>query len=146
MRKIADCIDHGCVGMGLGYATAWLTEDGKRYTTTKHRVVFYNTHGYLPEVVMHTCDNARCINPEHLVAGTHKSNSADKFAKGRQGDARNFGEGNGRAILTDAECDFIRKLYVKGSRETGCPALARKYKCGTSQIHRIVSGHQRTVA
>lgn len=45
-----------------------------------------------------------------------------------------------------SDCDFIHNVYVNGSRETGCPALARKYKCGTSQIHRVVNGHQRTIA
>ena len=31
------CIDHGCNGFGLGYATAWVTVDSRRFTTTKHR-------------------------------------------------------------------------------------------------------------
>lgn len=35
------------------------------------------------EVIMHTCDNTRCVYPGHLVSGTHKSNSDDKISKKR---------------------------------------------------------------
>jgi len=144
MRKInTPCIDHGCKGFGLGYATSWIIVEGIKYTTTKHRAVFYKIAGYLPEVVMHTCDNPRCINPEHLIAGTQSDNMQDMLRKGRQGDCTNNGEANGRCTITDEQVNWIRTNYIKGSREYGCPALARKFKCGTSQIHRIVKGIQR---
>lgn len=137
------CIDHGCKGFGIGYATTWITVDGKKYTTTKHRAVFFKHYGFIPEVVMHICDNARCINPVHLKAGTQLDNVRDMLTKGRQGDTRNFGMSNGNCSLSEDVVRYIRANYVKGSREFGCPALARKFKCGTSQIHRIVNGVHR---
>lgn len=143
LAQTSQCIDHGRKGFGIGYATAWLLVDGVRKTTTLHRKVHFERTGELPEVVRHTCDNPRCINPDHLVSGTYASNMQDMHDRGRAGDCRNFGEDNGRAVLTDQQCKVIRAEYVKGSRDSGLPALSRKYGVSTSQIWRIVKGEQR---
>lgn len=39
----------------------------------------------IPEnhVVMHSCDNPKCVNPEHLSIGTQKDNVRDRENKGR---------------------------------------------------------------
>jgi len=48
-----------------------------------HRRAFLIHNGYLPEVVQHSCDNPRCVNPEHLIAGDFASNNQDRAKKGR---------------------------------------------------------------
>lgn len=134
------CVDHGLKGMPSGYATGWVVIAGVKRSTTLHRKVYYESTGVLPDVVRHTCDNPRCINLEHLVAGTQVDNMRDMRERGRSGDCRNFGSANGRTVLTPDEVLEIRTTYIKGSKLYGLPALANKYGVGTSQIHRIIRG------
>ena len=135
----SDCIDHGCKGYGLGYATAWVWYGGRNRPTTKHRRVHFEATGEWPEVVRHTCDNPRCINPMHLLSGTYVDNMRDCTERGRQGDRRNFSTANGRFVLTDAQVQEIRQRYVRGNGM----ALAREFGVGRTQIGRIIQGAQR---
>lgn len=140
------CLDHGCKGFGLGYATAWIVRDGVRFTTTKHRKVHFEATGEWPEVVRHTCDNPRCINPAHLVGGTQKDNVADMYSRGRNkhgSDARR-GEARGYGVkLMDAEVAYIRSNYIPRHKEFGVTALANQHGVSIAQISRIIHGQRR---
>lgn len=35
------------------------------------------------EVRRHTCDRPNCINPDHIISGTHADNVQDKVSRGR---------------------------------------------------------------
>ena len=51
-----------------------------------HRIVYQLSH---PEeditglVIRHSCDNPKCINPDHLVSGTNLDNVSDRVARKR---------------------------------------------------------------
>lgn len=53
--------------------------------TRTHRLAWILTRGPIPNgmVVMHTCDNPPCCNPEHVRLGTQKENQQEMARKGR---------------------------------------------------------------
>jgi hypothetical protein len=56
-------------------------------------------------VVMHSCDNPECSNPDHLILGTPLANMQDKAAKGRS--IYNKGEKSSSAKLTAVQAKLI---------------------------------------
>lgn len=61
--------------------------------TRWHRVVYCQANGLELEdiagqVVRHTCDNIRCVDPAHLVIGSVADNMRDRDLRDRHGKAR----------------------------------------------------------
>lgn len=134
------CVDHGQKGVHGGYGN--LSFAGKK--TAAHRVV-YAIHYCVPlemlqgTVIRHTCDNPRCINPYHLLAGTHADNMRDKAVRGRAAQPH-------RRLLTMDQAREIRRLYTPGRPGPGNKSphsihgLARKYGVKTGTINNILVG------
>ena len=80
--------------------------------------------------VCHKCNDARCINPEHLYLGTPQQNQDDRLLAGT--DVR--GEKNPAAKLTEKKVRTIRSLYCKGDGGE----LSRIYGVTYATIHNIV--------
>lgn|SRR3990167_1998045 len=93
-------------------------------------------------VVMHTCDNPLCVNPEHLRQGTQQENMLDKEAKGHSfypGMRRPlFGIQNSAAKVNPEIVQLIRNSYQVENLSYG--QLAKKYSISKSQVYRIVKG------
>lgn len=104
-----------------------------------HRLSFELHIGAIPEglFVCHHCDRKRCIRPSHLFAGTPADNMADMEAKGRARKVSPRGTANGKATLTDAECEAIRALVHGGVRQRD---VAARFGCSQSTVWRIYHG------
>lgn len=96
---------------------------------------------------MHTCDNPRCYNADHLKLGTQSDNVKDMYAKGRQSfdrgaDTRRkaVGEGHGQCALSDDRVVSMRKR-----RALGVPLrkLAKEFGMSYGQTQRICAGESR---
>ncbi len=99
-----------------------------------HRVAYELYVGSIPKgmLVLHRCDNPRCVNPEHLFLGTPLDNTTDMIRKGRN--ASQAGETNGYAKLTWKAIHLIRsdnRLQRVIAAEYGvCQTLIGKIKRG----------------
>jgi len=68
---------------GYGTVTARIYRS-KSYNFKAHRLSWYLYNGDPGDsLVMHTCDNPPCVNPDHLFLGTNQDNMTDMLQKGR---------------------------------------------------------------
>jgi hypothetical protein len=77
-------------------------------TMSTHRVAFLATNGAIArgKVIRHTCDNARCCNPAHLIVGDHEDNVQDIIDRGRA---------KARRVLTADELALVAKRRAEGA-------------------------------
>jgi hypothetical protein len=112
---------------GYGY----LTYRGVKHYA--HRLMWRALHGgelTAKDVVMHVCDNRRCVNPDHLRLGTHQDNSRDMVRKGRGSTQR-------LTLTQIAEIKLLLKI-----REALAPKhIAARYGVSRSAIGHIATGN-----
>ena len=99
-----------------------------------HRASYLIFKGEIPtgKLVLHTCDNRKCVNPDHLFLGTAKENTADMYKKGRG----LIGNKVPQSKLNAQEVKKIRKLHSKGFSQA---YIARKYQMASPTICSIVN-------
>jgi hypothetical protein len=104
-------------------------------TIAAARVAFMVWNGEIPDgaMVLHKCDNPRCIRPDHLELGDQAKNMGDCAARGRS--CR--GASNGKAVLSFAQVDAIRDARNNGLSQD---VIAAIYGVSRSTIGRILRG------
>ncbi|WP_369604177.1 HNH endonuclease [Nocardia nova] len=98
-----------------------------------HDVAWEVHHGRpLPDgmLIRHSCDNPLCVNPSHLLLGTHSDNMQDKVDRDRCGY-----NGTGFRHLTPDEVRRIRQLHEQGVNMT---EISRRFGRSRTTIGRVV--------
>lgn len=121
----------------------WKTFNGETYPmflfnktpTRAHRVSFLMFKGAISpgDVVMHTCDNTGCVNPDHLILGSQKQNIHDCMKKKRfvRGTESHLAKLDVRSVVA------IRKLWeTKKLRQQD---LANAFGMSQTAIYKIVN-------
>lgn len=131
---VTGCVNWIASKTPTGYGT--ITFELKSYYA--HRASFEAVNGKYSAsslLVRHSCDNPRCINPDHLLLGTHKDNSRDAVERGRV--ARNLGEKSGAAKLTNKVVRAMRGMAIEGMPVC---EIQRKFNFSWGTIYNAIIG------
>lgn len=139
------CLEHTQSGNAKGYGNGY--RNGKYHGL--HRLALADSlridiEELRGEVVMHTCDNPRCVNPAHLMRGTQADNMQDCVDKGRHVSGlvgvrhTNYhsGETNSNAKLTWEIVREMRSLWSQGGKQTH---IAKRFGVRQTDVSRIVN-------
>ncbi len=100
-----------CTSSGKGYPVLCTGGDAQM---SAHRYSLQIKEGRVlsrKELACHTCDNKKCVNPEHLFVGSQLDNVRDKLRKGRHS-TRYVSR-----IFTDEQVRFIRRECLYDSQQ-----------------------------
>lgn len=120
-----------------GYGQIGLGGRGGRQQLV-HRFSYELHNGPITDgrLVMHSCDNPRCVNPAHLSLGNHSENAIDAVQKGRWPGVPplHCGEDQHSSKLTVEDVIFIRENLDIPSKE-----LAARFGTNITSIQKVRS-------
>lgn len=81
-----------------------------------HRFFYFQFNGDIPEghLVLHKCDNRKCVNPQHLFTGTDADNMLDCEQKGRFHQKRRVGYVPPNRKISEIDALEAKKLIDSG--------------------------------
>lgn len=117
----------------------WFNEATGKWSMRQASILVYeHNHGPMEpgQVVMHRCDNPRCVDIEHLSAGTQRQNVHDSISKRRW----SMNDRHKWSRLSVEEVKAIRASDLSGKE------LASRYGVSYRHIRYIVTGAERKYA
>lgn len=129
---------------GYGMMGAYRIQDQREIMITAHRASWRIFHGPIttPNII-HTCNNPACVNPDHLIGGTHQETMTKMLPDGRRlTEARRprrrgikpatyHKRKNWKYKWTDDEIQFIRTASLD--------AVIKKLGCTRIQAYNYIS-------
>jgi hypothetical protein len=121
----------GVTGAGYGALNTSRGSHEPRRQVLVHRLSYELARGPIPDglFICHTCDTPRCVNPEHLYAGTQSQNIFDSVKR------RRFA---GHRKLTDGQVRQIRQRFDGGEPVT---QIALDVGCSRQTVKEIGARH-----
>ena len=118
-----------CSKSGYGTFCANQEKQSKDRVKYAHRFAYEAFVGPIPAgrryVVRHTCDNAACVNPDHLRLGSQQENIEDRERRGRTLNAVRSASGLPRHVQRSSVWDRTGKGYRTAFRFRG-----KRYSAG----------------
>ena len=98
-----------------------------------HRFSFLLVNGYLPDMVLHICDNKKCVRPEHLYAGDRWQNAKDASERNRL----RIGAANIQTKLTVPQVVEIKKRVANGESML---SVSKDFPVSYQALRQIIRG------
>ena len=125
--EVGECLEFTGFIAANGYGRVETKDTGE---VSAHRVVAAHHLGESNKIVLHSCDNPKCVNIKHLRYGTHKENGEDKSVRLRQP----RGEENPKSYLTERE---VLEIF-RDKRPSRLTAL--DFGCSAKTVRNIRNG------
>jgi len=120
-----------------GYGNTKYCRKNNTYSCA-HRLSYFVYKGEIGDYyVLHTCDNKRCCNPEHLYLGNCKDNVRDMVVRGRHKNGKNKGEEIGTSKVTENQ---VREIKVRLKNGETPYDIEKDYSIGKDAIYHIKWG------
>jgi len=131
VNPVTECWEWTASRNHKGYGFFWT---GARVGVA-HRVSYELHRGEIPDglLVMHKCDNRRCVNPEHLLVGSYADNALDAHAKGRGV----IGTTHGMSKLSP---DGVREIRRMRASRVQLHDIAKRFGVTKSCIWSVLTG------
>lgn len=125
------CLECTCAIHKKGYG--WVGVSGKQFTA--HRVVWTATVGPVPDDkwLLHSCDNRRCINIDHLHCGSPSQNNQECVERGRWRWGKLAGKLNPQRV---------REIRIARNKGITQRDAAKAFGVSQSMISHIATGKQ----
>ncbi len=113
----------------LGYGVIQVS--GKYYKA--HRLAWQLFHQRIPVLlILHSCDNKKCVNPNHLREGTQQDNMDDMVRRGRSHAPRNKG------VVT---AEIVKEIKRLRREKVFIDTIAEQLNIGRSLVGHISAGN-----
>lgn len=120
-----------------------LSLSGKNHSA--HRLSYQVFKGNIPEgmLICHSCDNKKCINPDHLFIGSYSDNTKDAVLKGiivvPKGKEFETGHLPKNSTLDKEKAQEL-KQFTLANPDMKCPEIAKMFEVKNQLVRDIRAG------